>query len=374
MKNYLSFLLIMLFFTSCAQQVKLDDVTINEEVERNYTIESYVSGINIPWGMTWLPDGSMLITEKSGDLIHFKDGNKTNITTTFDDLYVRGQGGLLDIELHPNYSENGWIYLTYSSNEGEGDGGNTKFVRAKLEGSSLTQIETLYKAALNTTSGVHFGSRIVFDREGYVYMTIGDRGNNEENPQDITRDGGKIYRFHDDGRIPEDNPFVNEAGAKTAIYSYGHRNQQGMDIHPTTGEIWSHEHGPKGGDEINITKKGANYGWPVITYGVNYSGTIITEETHRDGMEQPLYYWTPSIAPSGMAFVTGDKFPEWKGHLLVGALKFQYLELVKLDGNKVIERQKIATDIGRLRSVKIGPDGYIYMGVEGKGIERIIPN
>jgi len=364
----------MSFFTSCAQQVKLDDVVINEEKERNYTIESYVSGINIPWGMTWLPDGSMLITEKSGDLIHFKNGNKTIINTTFDDLYVRGQGGLLDIELHPNYSENGWIYLTYSSNEGQGDGGNTKFVRAKLEDTRLTQIETLYKAALNTTSGVHFGSRIVFDKQGYVYMTIGDRGNNEENPQDIKRDGGKIYRFHDDGRIPEENPFVNETGAKTAIYSYGHRNQQGMVIHPTTGEIWSHEHGPKGGDEINITKKGANYGWPVITYGLNYSGTVITEETQRPGMEQPIYYWTPSIAPSGMAFVTGDKFPEWKGHLLVGALKFQYLELVKLDGNKVVGRQKIATDIGRLRSVKMGPDGYIYMGVEGKGIERIIPN
>ncbi|MBA3986238.1 MAG: PQQ-dependent sugar dehydrogenase [Flavobacteriales bacterium] len=374
MKNYLSYLLIMLFFTSCAQQVKLDDVVINEEKQRNYSIESYVSGINIPWGMTWLPDGSMLITEKSGDLIHFKNGNKTIINTTFDDLYVRGQGGLLDIELHPNYSENGWIYLTYSSNEGQGDGGNTKFVRAKLKDTRLTQVETLYKAALNTTSGVHFGSRIAFDKQGYVYMTIGDRGNNEENPQDITRDGGKIYRFHDDGRIPEDNPFVNETGAKTAIYSYGHRNQQGMVVHPTTGEIWSHEHGPKGGDEINITKKGANYGWPVITYGLNYSGTVITEETQRPGMEQPIYYWTPSIAPSGMAFVTGDKFPEWKGHLLVGALKFQYLELVKLDGNKVVGRQKIATDIGRLRSVKMGPDGYIYMGVEGKGIERIIPN
>ncbi|PKO99276.1 MAG: hypothetical protein CVU03_02505 [Bacteroidetes bacterium HGW-Bacteroidetes-2] len=373
MKYFLSYVVAISFFTSCAQQLKLNDIPIKEEV-RNYTIKSFVSNINIPWGMTWLPDGSMLITEKSGDLIHFINDEKINITTTFDDLYVRGQGGLLDIELHPNYPENGWIYISYASNEGEGEGGNTKLVRAKLIENNLTQVETLYKATPNTTSGVHFGSRIVFDKEGYVYLTIGDRGNHEENPQNLQKDGGKVYRFHEDGRIPDDNPFTNEAGAKTSIFSYGHRNLQGMAIHPTSGKIWTHEHGPKGGDEINILKKGANYGWPEITYGLNYNGTIITEETERDGMENPIYYWFPSIAPSGMAFVTGDKFPEWKGNLLVGSLKFQYLELVQLNGNNVISRQKIATDIGRLRNVKIGPDGYIYIAVEGKGIERITPN
>ncbi|PIX08872.1 MAG: hypothetical protein COZ75_09830 [Flavobacteriaceae bacterium CG_4_8_14_3_um_filter_34_10] len=373
MRYFLSYLVLLTFFTSCAQQVKLDDIPIQEEV-RNYSIKTFVSGISIPWGMAWLPDGSMLITEKSSDLIHFINGEKLNITTTFHDLYIRGQGGLLDIEVHPNYLENGWIYISYASNEGEGDGGNTKLIRAKLEGNTLTQVETLYKATPNTTSGIHFGSRIVFDKDGYVYLTIGDRGNNEENPQDIHRDGGKVYRLQEDGSIPKDNPFISVAGAKTALFSYGHRNLQGMTIHPSTGKIWTHEHGPKGGDEINILKKGANYGWPEITYGLNYDGTVITEETERKGMENPIYYWLPSIAPSGMAFVTGDKFPDWKGDLLVGSLKFQYLELVKLDGNKVIARQKIATDIGRVRNVKIGPDGYIYIAVEGKGIERITPN
>lgn len=365
-------LFLLVFFISCAQQ-KENDVEIHPE-ERSYEFETVFSEVDIPWGLAWLPDGSMLVGDKSGEVTLVKDGSSTSVNTGFDDLYVRGQGGLLDIMPHPDYANNGWIYITYSSSQGEGEGGNTKLVRTKLEGTSFTNTEELYKATPNTTAGVHFGSRIIFDRDGFVYFTIGDRGNNEENPQDITRDAGKTYRLHDDGSIPDDNPFVNEENAKKAIFTYGNRNQQGMDIHPETGEIWSHEHGPKGGDEINIHKKGANYGWPEITYGLNYSGTVITEETHKPGMEQPIYYWTPSIAPSGMAFVTGDRYPEWKGHLLVGALKFQYLELVKLDGKKVIDRQKIATDIGRLRTVKMGPDGYIYMGVEGKGIVKIIPN
>jgi glucose/arabinose dehydrogenase len=194
------------------------------------------------------------------------------------------------------------------------------------------------------------------------------------NPQDIKIDGGKIYRLHDDGRIPADNPFVGQLGAKEAIFSYGHRNPQGLTKHPLTGLIWSHEHGPQGGDEINIIKKGANYGWPIITYGINYDGKIISEINEKEGMEQPLHYWLPSIAPCGMTFVTGDRYPDWKGHLLVGSLKFKYLELLKIKGDKVISRQKIAQDIGRLRNVIQGSDGYIYIAVEQKGIFRIIPN
>ena len=194
------------------------------------------------------------------------------------------------------------------------------------------------------------------------------------NPQDIKIDGGKIYRLHDDGRIPADNPFVGQPGVKEAIFSYGHRNPQGLTKHPLTGLIWSHEHGPQGGDEINIIKKGANYGWPVITYGINYDGKIISEITEKEGMEQPLHYWLPSIAPCGMTFITGDHYPDWKGHLLVGSLKFKYLELLKIKGDKVISRQKIAQDIGRLRNVIQGSDGYIYIAVEQKGIFRIIPN
>lgn len=367
---YLSILYFI--FISCTAQVKPNDIPIKEEV-KNYTLETVISDIQIPWGMTWLLDGTMLVTEKSGFLYQVKNGTKTEIKNV-PKVYNRGQGGLLDINLHPDYAKNGWIYITYASNDGEGEGGNTKLIRAKLLDGSLTQIESLYKATPNTTKGQHFGSRIVFDDEGYLYFSVGERGAHFENPQDIKRDGGKIYRLNDDGSIPKDNPFVGQAGAKEAIYSYGHRNPQGMAINPATSKIWVHEHGPQGGDEINILKKAANYGWPVVTYGIDYNGTTISTETEKPGIEKPIYYWLPSIAPSGMTFVTSDRYPDWKGHLLVGSLKFQYLELVKLKGDEVIDRQKIATGIGRLRNVAQGPDGYIYIAVEGKGILKIIPN
>jgi len=203
---------------------------------------------------------------------------------------------------------------------------------------------------------------------------VGERGDRIENPQDIKRDCGKIYRLNDDGSIPKDNPFVGQTGVKEAIYTFGNRNPQGMAKHPETGEIWAHEHGPQGGDEINIIKKGANYGWSIVTYGIDYDGTTISTLNEKPGIENPIYYWLPSIAPCGMAFVTSDRYPDWKGHLLVGSLKFQYLELVKLKGNEVIGRQKIAADIGRVRNVAQGPDGFIYIAVEGKGIFKIIPN
>ena len=357
---------------SCNAQVKPNDIAVKDDV-KNYKLEVVASEIAIPWGMAWLPDKTMLVTEKSGVLYHIKNGVKTEIKNV-PAVYARGQGGLLDVVLHPDYAKNGWIYITYSSDEGDGDGGNTKLIRAKLLNGGLTQIEPLYKATPNTTKGQHFGSRIVFDNDGYLYFSVGERGEEFVNPQDIKRDGGKIYRLNDDGSIPKDNPFVSQAGVKEAIFTYGNRNPQGMAINPATGAIWANEHGPKGGDEINIIKKGANYGWPVVTYGVNYDGSQITAETERKGIEKPIYYWLPSIAPSGMAFVTGDKYPDWKGHLLVGSLKFQYLELVKLKGNEIIGRQKIATDVGRLRDVKQGPDGFIYMAVEDKGIVKIIPN
>ena len=359
-------------FFSCEAQVKPNDITVKEDL-KNYTLETVISDIQIPWGMTWLPDGTMLVTEKNGVLYHIKNGAKTEIKNV-PKVYTRGQGGLLDITLHPDYAKNGWIYMTYAASEGEGEGGNTKLIRAKLQDGGLTQIESLYKATPNSTKGQHFGSRIVFDNDGYLYFSIGERGNNQENPQDITRDCGKIYRLNDDGSIPKDNPFVGQVGVKEAIYTFGNRNPQGMAKHPETGEIWAHEHGPKGGDEINIIKKGANYGWAIVTYGIDYDGTTISTETEKQGIENPIYYWLPSIAPSGMAFVTSDKYPDWKGHLLVGSLVFQYLELVKLKGKEVIERQKIAADIGRVRNVMQGPDGYIYIAVEGKGILKIIPN
>ncbi|MGJ8667053.1 MAG: PQQ-dependent sugar dehydrogenase [Patiriisocius sp.] len=373
MKLNLLLLTIIVSFTSCQAPKKKNDVALNTPSKRSYTTQKVVDNLNNPWGMTWLPDGAMLITEKSGELIHFKNETKTEVKNV-PEVYNRGQGGLLDIELHPDYKNNGWIYITFASTEDGGEGGHTKLIRCKLsEDLALTNIETLYKARPNTTKGQHFGSRIEFDNNGYLFFSIGERGERDVNPQDIKRDGGKIYRLNDDGSIPEDNPFVNETGAKKAIYTYGNRNPQGMDLNPTTGEIWIHEHGPKGGDEVNIVKKGANYGWPVISYGINYSGSKFTEKTKQEGMEQPIYYWVPSIAPCGMTFVTGDLYPDWKGDLLVGSLKFNYVELLELDGNKITGRKKIAEDIGRVRNIEQAPDGYIYVAVEGDGIYKVIP-
>lgn len=349
-------------------------VTIPEDslTTAEYETEVVVPGLQIAWGMTFLPDGGMLITEKSGELIHFKNGQKQQVQGA-PEVYNRGQGGFMDVALHPDYENNGWIYFTYSSSEGEEEGGNTALMRAKLEGNQLTNKEVLYKATPNSTRGQHFGSRIDFDEQGYLYFSIGDRGNRDVNPQDITRDGGKVYRLNADGSIPTDNPFVGEANAKDAIYSFGHRNPQGMIYNPETGEIWVHEHGPQGGDEINVVKKGANYGWPRVTYGINYDGTPITEETSGPDFEDPIYYWVPSIAPSGFVYVTSDKYPELKGDLLVGSLKFQYVEHLSLDGKTVTAREKILEGIGRVRDIVQSPAGDLYVSVEGKGIVRIVP-
>ena len=368
----LHFLLAIVFisFSACAQQTE-SAVKAESPIAINYTTELVVSTINIPWGIAFLPDGSMLITEKEGELIHFKNGKKT-LTEGVPEIYVRGQGGFMGIKSHPNYETNEWIYFSYASAEGEGDGGNTAIMRAKLKDNILVEKEVLYKASPNSKKGQHFGSRIEFDNNGYLYFSIGDRGDHDINPQDITRDGGKIYRLHDDGRIPTDNPFANSENAKKAIYSYGHRNPQGLIKHPETGAIWEHEHGPQGGDEINIIQKGKNFGWPVISYGINYNGTILTDLAEKEGMEQPLFYWIPSIAPSGMTFVTSNKYPDWKGSLLVGSLKFEYLERLILENNKVIKREKLMEKAGRIRDVVQAPDGYIYVAIEGKGIMKIV--
>lgn len=371
MKKLSIILIAFITCATCAQQLE-SKVKAEDPVNFNYTTQIIVPDLDIPWGMTFLPDGSMLITEKSGDLVHFKDGQKINIEST-PDVYVRGQGGFLDIKAHPDYENNGWIYMTHGSSKGGGSGGNTALVRAKLDGNKLTNQEVLYKAEPNTKKGQHWGSRIEFDNEGYLYFSVGDRGNRNINPQDVTKDGGKIYRLHDDGTIPSDNPFVDTSNAKKAIFSYGHRNPQGMTKNPFTGDIWVNEHGPKGGDEINIIAKGNNYGWPVISYGINYDGTSFTDITEKEGMQQPLFYWVPSIAPSGMTIVSSDKYPDWKGNVLVGSLKFEYLERLILEDNIVVKREKLFEDIGRVRNVIQAPDGYIYVGVENKGIVRIIP-
>ncbi len=368
------FVLVMFLTISCAGEPEIRKSNTDED----YTIETVVSSdhIDVPWGIAWLPDGDMLITERSGEILLFSNGEVANASLDgVPEVWDESQGGLLDIELHPDYEDNGWIYITYSSMEGSGEGANTALMRAKLneDRSGLTDQEILYKAEPNSSRGQHFGSRIEFDKDGYLYFSIGDRGNRDVNPQDITRDGGKIYRLNDDGSIPQDNPFVGEDGAVEAIYSYGHRNPQGMDMYPETGEIWIHEHGPRGGDEVNLIKPAENYGWPILSFGINYNGTEFAEDTARAGMKQPEWYWDPSIAPSGMTFITSDIYPDWKGDLLVGSLKFNYLVLCSIEDNTVTGDEVLFEGIGRVRSVEQGPDGYIYVGTEGNGIVRIVP-
>jgi glucose/arabinose dehydrogenase len=376
MKNKLIPICLTAFIMFSCSNRKGDNISMNgsDDAPFSYTVETVVADLDIPWGIDFLPDGTLLITEKKGELLLHKDG-ETKTIAGMPDVVVRGQGGLMDVAVDPDYESNGWIYLSYASDlENDGKGANTTIARAKLDNMTLVDLEVLYKATPNTKRGQHFGSRIEFDTEGYLYFTIGDRGNRDVNPQDLTRDGGKVYRINRDGSIPEDNPFMERNNAKTAIYSYGHRNPQGMARHPETGEIWTHEHGPQGGDEINIIEAGKNYGWPRITYGINYSGTKITDDTSLPGMEQPLHYWDPSIAPSGMAFVTGDIYPNWRGNLLVGSLKFQYVNRVTLEGNKVVGEEKIVQGLGRVRSICTSPDGYIFVGIENKGVVRILPD
>ncbi len=339
---------------------------------QKFTHEIVVKGLSNPWGFTFLPDNSILITEKSGQLIHFKEGKK-RIVSGLPRTEEYGQGGLMDIELHPDFENNRFVYFTYASSSGEGKGLNTALMRAEFKDGKLSNKKLLYKASPNSRRGQHFGSRIAFDREGYLYFSVGDRGNRDTNPQDVTRDCGKIYRLHDDGRVPEDNPFVNKENAKKAIYSYGHRNPQGMEINPFTGEIWTHEHGPKGGDEINIIEKGKNYGWPKVSFGINYSGSKFTNNTSLPGMESPIHHWTPSIAPSGMAFVSSNIYGTLKGSLLVGSLKFEYVSVCTIKSNKIIKEEKILEKLGRVRSIEQGNDGYIYVGVENLGIIKLLP-
>lgn len=337
-----------------------------------YELETVVEGLDIPWGIAFT-DRGMLITEKVGKLILITTDGEKQLISGLPSIWQQGQGGLLDITLDPDYENQPWIYLSYSS-EGETAGsGTTTIAKAQLVEDRLEQFQVLYRGTEDSEKGFHFGSRIVFDKEGYLYFSIGDRGNRDENPQSIKRDGGKIYRIHKDGSIPSDNPFVGIDGAKEAIWSYGHRNPQGMIYHPEFDEIWVHEHGPQGGDEINAAQKGSNYGWPVISYGINYDGSSFTDKTALEGMEQPLYYWIPSIAPSGMLYVHSDKYPELNGSIFSGSLKFQYLERLIFEGKQAVKRERWFENIGRVREITQGPDGYIYIAVEGKGIFKIVP-
>ncbi|QKS31557.1 MAG: PQQ-dependent sugar dehydrogenase [Candidatus Accumulibacter similis] len=319
-------------------------------------------GLEHPWGLAFLPDGRMLVSERPGRLRLIDASGRVDPEPVrgLPPIAAFGQGGLLDVALHPRYRDNGWIYLSYV---GEGPGGyGTEVLRGRLQGKTLHAVQILFRMRPKSGGGQHFGSRLVFDRQGFLFITLGDRGEMQR-AQRLDDHAGSVIRLHDDGRVPADNPFVARAGALPEKFTLGNRNIQGAALHPDSGEMWAHEHGPQGGDEINLIRAGRNYGWPVITYGRNYgSGTPIGEGTARPGIEPPLHQWTPSIAPSGMAFYTGERFPHWRGNLFVGALRDQMLLRLQLDGPRVVHQEPLLKNaIGRIRDVRNGPDGFIYV-------------
>lgn len=342
----------------------------------NFVLDTVVTGLEVPWGMAFLPNGEMLITERSGILYRLTKNKQLEQVSGGPEVLAEGQGGLLDVELHPDFAKNNIIYLSYSAIKQEGGKAlsTTAVMRAKLNGNQLTEQKVVFEALPYSTTRHHYGSRLEFGIDGNLYVSVGDRGNHDENPQSLERGPGKLHRIKEDGSIPSDNPFVNTPKAVKSIWSYGHRNIQGMQLHPETGVLWTNEHGPRGGDEINIPQKGKNYGWPVISYGINYNGTILTKLKEKEGMEQPMWYWTPSIGPSGMAFVTNKRYKSWVGDVLSGSLSFKFLNRSKVDGTKVTGEEKLLEEIGRVRDVRESPDGYIYFATEKPGvIYRIVP-
>ncbi|MCP5141746.1 MAG: PQQ-dependent sugar dehydrogenase [Gammaproteobacteria bacterium] len=367
-KLFLSFALFLCVWPLSVAAIDSEPRTVHAEI--------VVEGLSHPWSVAFLPDGRTLISERSGQL-RVVDPNGTLLAEPVSGLPVirqHGQGGLLDVVLHPDFANNGWVYVSYA--EAGPDGYGTAVGRGRLNGMQLDSFEVLFRLQPRTRSAHHFGSRLVFDRDGYLFITLGDRGDMDR-AQDLGDHAGSLIRLHDDGRVPIDNPFVNTPGARPEIYSYGHRNMQGATLNPFTGELWTHEHGPQGGDEINIPKAGVNHGWPVITYGVNYGfGTPIGEGTHKAGMAQPLYYWVPSIAPSGMTFYDGDVHPGWRGNLFVGSLKFQLLVRLEIEDSRVVHEERMfEQEFGRIRDVRQGPDGHLYLltdADDGKLI-RLLP-
>jgi glucose/arabinose dehydrogenase len=338
-----------------AREIVLDKVISEEETFR---VVSLAEGLQNPWGVVFLPDGRLLISERPGRLNLLEDGGVLPVSG-LPQIDAGGQGGLLDVVLHPEYRENGWIYLAYSAGRGRSRG--TRISRARLQGRQLVDVEELFAMENGSSAGVHFGSRMVFLPDRTLLFTIGDRGQRDR-AQSLREHAGKTLRINDDGSIPADNPFVGRRNALPEIYTYGNRNAQGMAIQPESGLVWQHEHGPRGGDEVNIIEAGRNYGWPVITYGREYSGAEVSPLTEAPGMEQPVIYWVPSIAPSGMSFYSGEAFAGWRGNVFVGALAGQHLRRLVVEGREVVHQEVLLQgQLGRIRDVRQGPDGFLYL-------------
>jgi aldose sugar dehydrogenase len=356
MNKPLIILLPFLFFifSGCSAE---EDIFSSEK--HSFTIETVVKGLENPWSVDFLPDGRILATEKPGRLRIIENGHLSEPVKGVPKVSAKGQGGLLDIALDPEYAKNSIIYLSYSA---KGKGGvGTEVIKGELVGNELKNTQVIFKLSPKSNTAYHFGSRLLFSNDGTLFITLGERAERER-AQDIGDHAGSLIRINKDGSIPKDNPFVNNADARPEIYTYGNRNMQGIALHPETGDVWTVEHGPQGGDELNLMKPGVNYGWPVITYGVNYnSGTKVGEGTEKPGMAQPVHYWVPSIATSSLLFYTGDKFPAWKGNAFVSSLVFGQLARLEMKNNKVIKEERLLKgQFGRIREVQQGRDGFIY--------------
>ena len=332
-----------------------------ESAKHRFHLVTVVEGLEHPWGLAFLPDGRMLVTERPGRL-RIVDGGRlvTEPIAGVPEVWADGQGGLLDVALHPGFVDNGLVYLSYASPSADGDDAATAVARGRLVDARLEDVEEIYVALPRDDGGRHFGSRLLF-ADGDLFVTAGERGE-PDRAQDPGDPAGSVIRLHDDGSVPEDNPFVGTAGARPELYSIGHRNPQGMAREAATGRIYAIEHGPKGGDELNLIEAGANYGWPVITYGKSYIGFKIGEGTHKEGMAQPVHYWVPSISPSGLMIYDGDRFPAWQGSFFAGALSGELLVRLEVAGGKVAVEERMLEDLEeRIRDVRQGPDGLIYL-------------
>jgi aldose sugar dehydrogenase len=359
------------------QRPPLPDSLITYDYE--IRVDPFAEGLEIPWAIDFLDDRTALITERPGRLRIVKDGQLQEAPVSgTPDVLSQGQGGLMDVAVDPNFSENGWIYLSYSHvlpGEERRLPAMTRLVRGKLKGNTWSDQEVIYEAPHETylPTRHHYGCRIVFDHTGMLYFAIGDRGRSHQ-AQEFSRPNGKTHRIHPDGRVPKDNPFVGTDGVLQTIYSYGHRNPQGLAVHPENGTVWNTEHGPMGGDELNLIQPAVNYGWPEITYGKNYNGAIVSEFEQKDGMEQPVLFWRPSIAVCGLDFYSGDLFPRWKNWLLAGALAFEELRLLAIEDGRMIHQEVILKNAGRVRDVMTGPDGAIYVVLNNPGtVIRLVP-
>lgn len=331
----------------------------------NFKTTVFYSKLNKPWGMSFLPNGKLLVTEKNGKIALIdKDGKNAVRLDGVPKVFDRGQGGLLDVVVDPEFSKNSYIYFSFSESASMGIAG-TAVARAKLVGNKLKSVKVIWQQKPKVGGTAHWGSRLVFSKEGKLFITTGDRYGQMDKAQDLSNHFGKTIRINPDGSIPKDNPFFGQKDKQQDIWSYGHRNMQGAFLHPETSKLWTHEHGPKGGDELNIDLAGRNYGWPVITYGIGYMGEKIGIGTSKKGMEQPLHYWVPSIAPSGMLYYTGKAFPEWQGNIFIGSLKYRYLNRLVLKDNKVVKEEKLLSELKeRIRDIDQDTDGNIYVAID----------